>query len=115
MWKNVFDKKNLRVTEEKKEEKKLEMSIEEANKLQNAGRTEPLQGTEEEIARQVEEGMKQMGFTQAEKTEVKPKEMKPRIRGNDYCPCGSNKKFKKCCSLDPQKVKNFKKTMDIKI
>ena len=22
----------------------------------------------------------------------------PRIRGNDYCPCGSGKKYKKCCA-----------------
>jgi len=21
----------------------------------------------------------------------------PRVSGNDYCPCGSGKKFKKCC------------------
>jgi SWIM/SEC-C metal-binding protein len=23
--------------------------------------------------------------------------MPPKISGNDYCPCGSGKKFKKCC------------------
>ncbi len=23
----------------------------------------------------------------------------PRVSGNDYCPCGSGKKFKKCCGM----------------
>ena len=23
----------------------------------------------------------------------------PRITGNDYCPCGSGKKYKKCCGV----------------
>ena len=23
----------------------------------------------------------------------------PRISGNDYCPCGSGKKYKKCCAV----------------
>ena len=31
------------------------------------------------------------------KPEVKPR-LPPKISGNDYCPCGSGKKFKKCCA-----------------
>jgi SWIM/SEC-C metal-binding protein len=31
-----------------------------------------------------------------EKPEAKPR-LPPKISGNDYCPCGSGKKFKKCC------------------
>jgi uncharacterized protein YecA (UPF0149 family) len=30
------------------------------------------------------------------KPEVKPR-LPPKISGNDYCPCHSGKKFKKCC------------------
>jgi hypothetical protein len=30
------------------------------------------------------------------KSETKPR-LPPRISGNDYCPCRSGKKFKKCC------------------
>ncbi|HYL78101.1 MAG TPA: SEC-C metal-binding domain-containing protein [Bryobacteraceae bacterium] len=30
------------------------------------------------------------------KPETKPRQA-PRISGNDYCPCGSGRKFKKCC------------------
>ena len=30
------------------------------------------------------------------KPEVKP-HLPPKISGNDYCPCRSGKKFKKCC------------------
>jgi len=30
------------------------------------------------------------------KPEVKPG-LPPKINGNDYCPCRSGKKFKKCC------------------
>jgi SWIM/SEC-C metal-binding protein len=33
-------------------------------------------------------------------TEVKPEakpRLPPKISGNDYCPCRSGKKFKKCC------------------
>lgn len=29
-------------------------------------------------------------------SEVKPR-LPPKISGNDYCPCRSGKKFKKCC------------------
>lgn len=31
-----------------------------------------------------------------EKPDVKPR-LPPKISGNDYCPCRSGKKFKKCC------------------
>ena len=34
------------------------------------------------------------------KPEVKPR-LQPRISGNDYCPCRSGKKFKKCCGAVP--------------
>ncbi len=30
--------------------------------------------------------------------ETKPR-LPPKISGNDYCPCGSGKKFKKCCGV----------------
>ena len=30
---------------------------------------------------------------------VKPR-LPPRISGNDYCPCGSGKKFKACCGAE---------------
>lgn len=29
---------------------------------------------------------------------VKVEKAPPRITGNDYCPCGSGKKYKKCCA-----------------
>jgi SWIM/SEC-C metal-binding protein len=29
---------------------------------------------------------------------VRPLRSPPRVAPNDYCPCGSGKKFKKCCS-----------------
>jgi SWIM/SEC-C metal-binding protein len=29
---------------------------------------------------------------------VKAAKTPPRISGNDYCPCGSGKKYKKCCA-----------------
>ena len=124
----------------KKEVSKEESQIaEEALKAQDAPRTEPLQGTEAEIEKQAEDGMKTMGFTPVEENtmgftpvEFTPVEenktiqvekeeesydgkWRPRIRGNDYCPCGSNKKFKKCCASDEQKVKHYEKTMDIKV
>jgi SWIM/SEC-C metal-binding protein len=31
-----------------------------------------------------------------EKPDPKPR-LPPKVSGNDYCPCGSGKKFKKCC------------------
>ena len=31
-----------------------------------------------------------------ESPEVKPR-LPPKVNGNDYCPCRSGKKFKKCC------------------
>jgi SWIM/SEC-C metal-binding protein len=34
------------------------------------------------------------------KPEVKPR-LPPKISGNDYCPCRSGKKFKKCCGAAP--------------
>ena len=93
---------------------------------QDAPRTEPLQGTEEEIGKQAEDGMKAMGFTpvtenallkdyEAQDAEPQVGKWKPRIRGNDYCPCGSGKKFKKCCVSDTKKVDKFSKSMDIRI
>ena len=122
-----------------KEVQKIEKDTspkEEILKAQDVERTEPLQGTEKEIEKKAEEGMEKMGFvpaiekldSKAEKkldSEVKiesppaiklnPNGYKPRIRGNDYCPCGSNKKFKKCCALDAKKVEKFQKTMDIRV
>ena len=35
-----------------------------------------------------------------EAAEVKPR-LPPKISGNDYCPCRSGKKFKKCCGAAP--------------
>ena len=35
-----------------------------------------------------------------EKPEAKPR-LPPKISGNDYCPCRSGKKFKKCCGAAP--------------
>lgn len=32
------------------------------------------------------------------KSEAKPR-LPPKISGNDYCPCRSGKKFKKCCGM----------------
>jgi SWIM/SEC-C metal-binding protein len=37
---------------------------------------------------------------QAKKPEAKPR-LPPKISGNDYCPCRSSKKFKKCCGAVP--------------
>jgi SWIM/SEC-C metal-binding protein len=36
------------------------------------------------------------GLGTAAKAPAKPK-LPPKINGNDYCPCRSGKKFKKCC------------------
>jgi len=36
------------------------------------------------------------GMSDAPPVAAKPK-LPPKISGNDYCPCGSGKKFKKCC------------------
>ena len=33
------------------------------------------------------------------KPETKPR-LPPKISGNDYCPCRSGRKFKKCCGAD---------------
>jgi uncharacterized protein YecA (UPF0149 family) len=33
----------------------------------------------------------------SKKEPIKATKAPPRITGNDYCPCGSEKKFKKCC------------------
>ena len=33
------------------------------------------------------------------KLDVKPR-LPPKISGNDYCPCHSGKKFKKCCGAN---------------
>ncbi len=35
---------------------------------------------------------------QAGKSAVKP-QAAPRVSANDYCPCGSGKKFKNCCGM----------------
>jgi len=121
MWNKMFSgKKDEQV-------KEVLQDAVEALRAQDAPRTEPLQGTEAEIEKKAEDGMKEMGFKpvennainevqEAEKVpETKSGKWKSRIRGNDYCPCKSNKKFKKCCALDEKKVKHFQKTMDIKI
>ena len=39
-------------------------------------------------------------LSDAPKVAAKPR-LPPRISGNDYCPCGSGKKFKKCCGAPP--------------
>jgi uncharacterized protein YecA (UPF0149 family) len=38
------------------------------------------------------------GLSDHAKTASKPR-LPPKISGNDYCPCGSGKKFKKCCGV----------------
>ena len=35
----------------------------------------------------------------AERGKAPTAALRRRVSGNDYCPCGSGKKFKKCCSL----------------
>jgi len=35
-------------------------------------------------------------LSDAPQAAAKPR-LPPKISGNDYCPCGSGKKFKKCC------------------
>ena len=101
-WKNLFSGKQ----EESKSEKELN--------TQDAGRDEQLRGIDNEIEQKATEGMTAMEFKDADK-ENQSAQFKPRIRGNDYCPCGSNKKFKKCCCLDEKKVDNFKKKYDIRL
>ena len=122
-----------------KEVQKIEKDTrpkEEILKAQDLERMEPLQGTKKEIEKKAEEGMEKMGFVPVgEKLDSKVEKKldsemkielsptlppnlngyKPRIRGNDYCPCRSNKKFKKCCALDVKKVEKFQKTMDIRV
>jgi uncharacterized protein YecA (UPF0149 family) len=39
--------------------------------------------------------LRQLMLTEAQ-LEIKPR-LPPKISGNDYCPCRSGKKFKKCC------------------
>jgi hypothetical protein len=39
--------------------------------------------------------------SEAAAPEVKPR-LPPKISGNDYCPCRSGKKYKKCCGAVPQ-------------
>ena len=39
-------------------------------------------------------------LSDAPKVAAKPR-LPPKISGNDYCPCGSGKKFKKCCGAPP--------------
>jgi len=34
----------------------------------------------------------------------KPKQAGPKVGRNDPCPCGSGKKFKKCCMAKQQKI-----------
>jgi len=123
MWKKMFGKKD-----KKFEEAKPDAKTDDLLKAQDAPRAEPLRGTEAEIEKQAEEGMAKMGFKPAEeKGEVsaekepvnvlKPRRdgFKPRIRGNDYCPCGSGKKLKKCCALDVKKLEKFQKFLDIQL
>jgi len=42
-------------------------------------------------------------------------DFRSKVRGNDYCPCGSNKKLKKCCGLDEKKLKDFSKTINVSL
>lgn len=123
MWKKMFGGKK----EDKfVEDKKIEMTAEEILKSQDAPRTEPIKGTEEEIGKQAEDGMKKMGFEPAEENKaveaekeniptIRPNGFRPKIRGNDYCPCGSNKKFKKCCVLDQDKINKLSKNIDMQL
>lgn len=55
------------------------------------------------------------GDENKESSTVRVNVLLPRIRGNDYCPCGSNKKFKKCCSKDDEKIKMFSKKFNIRL
>jgi len=68
---------------------------------------------------QVADSAKSVGVTAVEvnnkKTDNMPTILFPRIRGNDYCPCGSNKKFNKCCSKDTGKIRVFSEVMDIRL
>src|ERR1035437_9140295 len=91
-------------------EEKIDPESEKILKAQDEARTEPLKGTEKEIEQKAEEGMKAMGFEEAQSGKFKP-----RIRGNDYCPCGSNKKFKKCCAKDERWFNALKKKFDIRL
>jgi hypothetical protein len=95
-WKTLFSSNK----EDSKSEKELN--------LQNV--SEQSQGTGDEIEQKATENMNENGFK-----EDTSANFKPRIRGNDYCPCGSNKKFKKCCCLDEKRVNNFKKKYDIRL
>jgi preprotein translocase subunit SecA len=50
---------------------------------------------------------KQEDITDVERILRRPEPVKvvkapPRITGNDYCPCGSGKKYKKCCGASSQ-------------
>lgn len=119
MWNKLFSGKKDQVVKE------ISPEAEEALKAQDVPRTEPFNGTEAEIEKQAEDGMKAMGLTPVEnnaqvgkepkETYVRKTKWKPRIRGNDYCPCGSNKKFKKCCCLDEKKVGHLEKKYDIRL
>jgi hypothetical protein len=135
MWNKLFSGKKDQVVKE------ISPEAEEALKAQDAPRTEPLNGTETEIEKQAQDGMKTMGFKPVEEKNTKMRgvapvesnalikdyekqeqeeldklgRFKPRIRGNDYCPCGSNKKFKKCCCLDEKKVGHLERKYDIRL
>ena len=57
--------------------------------------TTPLAQDLEFIHGQVEEPVE----TKAQKKKPQPKRAQPSVGRNDPCPCGSGKKYKKCCGL----------------
>ena len=59
--------------------------------------------TREEAEEMAEMEIKAKGiknYTQGEKPKKKPIVKKQKIGRNDPCPCGSGKKYKKCCGMN---------------
>jgi len=119
MWKKIFSGKK---DEELKEENNnvLEDLVKDQETL-NEKPPQVVDGETKNIESKVEEGTQPMESSPTKEKTVEKKleesliSFKPRIRGNDYCPCESNKKFKKCCSQDEKKKESFLKKYDIRL
>ncbi len=59
-------------------------------------KAEEIVGLARERGWQVIVGVEPDKLVRAHKPEAKPR-LPPKISGNDFCPCGSGNKFKKCC------------------
>ena len=89
-----FNKLLKNSTEEKNRENYLTKQVM-VNALQDARYNPMSDGGVEEIA-DFEEGLRTLFFSENEYQEPY-KRARPKVGANELCPCGSGKKFKKCC------------------